>query len=212
LHRRGIRFRTRRRRTRPRLGRSWSLPASAWRRITWSSLTRALRAPRVLDERVQLPGDTGAVRQSTVLDLGPEAPTTLLTNNLRSGCATPVTRSAQRRLIEDGIAEAIPFFPREARSSMVGLKGDFALQSTLRARARYRLRASRVGREYQHATAKKIFRNLLDVSATVEILEHAVVVTVAKRAQNPSRVASRLADEPTPMPWFGDKPLAIRFS
>jgi hypothetical protein len=212
LNQRGIRFLTLRRRTRPMLGRIWSLPASAWRRITLSSLTRAFRAPRVLDERVQLPGYTGAVRQITVIDLGHEEPTILLTNNLRSGCATLVTRYAQRMLIENGISEAIQFFHLDALSSMVGLKVDFDLQITLMASALYRLLASRVGREYQHATAKKLFRNLLDVSATVEILEHEVVVTVDKRAHNPYLVASRLADEPTPMPWFGDKPLAIRFS
>jgi len=212
LNQRGIRFLTLRRRTRPMLGRIWSLPASAWRRITLSSLTRAFRTPRVLDERVRLPGYTGQVRQITVIDLGHEEPTILLTNNFRSGCATLVTRYARRMLIENGISEAIQFFHLDALSSMVGLKVDFDLQITLMASALYRLLANRVGREYQHATAKKIFRNLLDVSATVEVLEREVVVTVDKRAHNPYLVASRLADEPTPMPWFGDKRLAIRFS
>lgn len=212
LNQRGIRFLTLRRRTRPMLGRIWSLPASAWRRITLSSLTRAFRTPRVLDERARLPGYTGPVRQITVIDLGHEEPTILLTNNFRSGCATLVTRYAQRMLIENGIAEAIQFFHLDALSSMVGLKVDFDLQITLMASALYRLLANRVGREYQHATAKKIFRNLLDVSATVEVQGREVVVTLDKRAHNPYLVASRLADEPTPMPWFGDKRLAIRFS
>jgi hypothetical protein len=212
LNQSGIHFLTLRRRTRPMLGRIWSLPASAWRRITLASLTRAFRTPRILDERVQLPGYAGAVRQITVIDLGHEEPTILLTNNFRSGCATLVTRYAQRMLIENGISEAIQFFHLDALSSMVGLKVDFDLQITLMASALYRLLASRVGREYQHATAKKIFRNLLDVSATVEVAERAVVVTLDKRAHNPYLVASGLADEPTPMPWFGDKPLVIRFS
>jgi hypothetical protein len=56
LNLRGIGFLTLRRRTRPMLGRIWSLPASAWRRITLPSLTRAFRTPRVLDERVALRG------------------------------------------------------------------------------------------------------------------------------------------------------------
>src|SRR5205807_2440583 len=198
LNQRGISFLTLRRRTRPMLGRIWSLPASAWRRITLSSLTRAFRTPRVLDERVRLPGYTGPVRQITVIDLGHEEPTILLTNNFRSGCATLVTRYAQRMLIENGISEAIQFFHVDALSSMIGMKVDFDLQITLMASALYRLLANRIGREYQHATAKKIFRNLLDVSATVEVLEHEVVVTVDKRAHNPYLVPSQLADEPTP--------------
>jgi hypothetical protein len=212
LNQRGIHFLTLRRRTRPMLGRIWSLPASAWRRITLSALTRAFRTPRVLDERVTLPGYTGALRQITVIDLGHEDPTLLLTNNLHASCATLVTRYAQRMLIENGISEAVQFFHLDALSSVVGLKVDFDLQITLMAGSLYRLLAARIGREYQQATAKKIFRNLLDVSATVEVLQDDVVVRLDKRAHNPYLVASRLADEPTPMPWFGGKHLVIRFS
>ena len=112
-----------------------------------------------------------------MIDLGHEEPTILLTNNLRASCPTLVTRYAQRMLIENGISEAIQFFHLDALSSMVGLKVDFDLQITLMASALYRLLANRIGREYQQATAKKIFRNLLDVSATVEVLEDDVVVT-----------------------------------
>jgi hypothetical protein len=212
LNQRDIRFLTLRRRTRSMLGRIWSLLASAWRRITLSSLTRTFRTPRVLDERVGLPGYTGLVRQITVIDLGHEEPTILLTNNFRCGCATLVSRYAQRMLIENGISEAIQFFHLDALSSLVGMKVDFDLQITLMASGLYRLMANRIGGEYQHATAKKIFRNLLDVSATVEIREHEVVVTVDKRAHNPYLVGSRLADEPTPMPWSGHKRLVILFS
>jgi len=38
------------------------------------------------------------------------------------------------------------------------------------------------------------------------------VVTVDKRSHNPLLVAARLADEPTPMPWFGNKLLFLRFA
>lgn len=212
LNQRAIHFLTLRRRTRPLLGRIWSLPASAWRRITLSALTRTFRTPRVRDERISLPGYTGLLRQIIVIDLGHEEPTILLTNNPRASCATLVTRYAQRMLIENGIAEAIQFFHLDALSSMVGLKVDFDLQITLMASGLYRLLATRIGREYQQATAKKIFRNLLNVSATVQVLAREVVVTLDKRAHNPYLMASRLADRSTPMPWFGNKSLTIAFS
>jgi hypothetical protein len=212
LNERGIRFLTLRRRTRPMLGRIWSLPASAWRRITLPNLTRAFRTPRVLDERVTLPGYAGLVRQITVIDLGHEEPTILLTNNQHAGCPTLVTRYAQRMLIENGISEAVQFFHLDALSSMIGMKVDFDLQITLMASSLYRLLANRIGREYQQATAKKIFRNLLDVSATVDVGQQQVVVTLDKRAHNPYLVASKLGDHPTPMPWFGGKRLLLRLS
>jgi hypothetical protein len=212
LNQRGIRFLTLRRRTRPMLGRIWSLPASAWRRITLPSLTRAFRTPKVLDERIQLPGYAGKLRQISIIDLGHEEPTILLTNNTKESCPTLVTRYAQRMLIENGISEAIQFFHLDALSSMVGMKVDFDLQITLMASSLYRLLAERIGRDYRQATAKTMFRNLLDVSATVEVLDHEVVVTFDKRAHNPYLVASGLADQPTPMPWFGAKPLRLRYA
>ena len=211
LQERDIRFITLRRRTRKMLGDIWSRPASAWQRITLPALTRLFRTPKVLDERVSLNGYPGQIRQVTVIDLGHEEPTILLTNNDKISCPALVTRYAQRMLIENGIAEAVQFFHLDALSSMVGLKVDFDLQITLIASTLYRLFAEKVGTGYDHAQAKKLFRNLLEVSATVAIEPKRVVVTFDKRSHNPFLVQSRLADTPTQMPWFGDKSLHLQF-
>lgn len=212
LNHRGIRFMTLRRRSRKMLGEIWSRPASAWRRITLKSLTRAFRTPRVLDERIHLKSYEGELRQVTITDLGHDEPTILLTNNFAVQCPTLVTRYAQRMLIENGISDAIQFFHLDALSSMVGLKVDFDLQITLMAASLYHLMTDKVGREYERAQAKKVFRNLLDVSATVVITEDQVIVTLDKRAHNPLLVTSGLAETPTSMPWFGKKQLVIRFT
>jgi hypothetical protein len=212
LNQQGILFMTLRRRSRKMLGGILTRPASAWRRITLKSLTRTFRTPKVLDERIRLKGYEGELRQVTVTDLGHEDPTILLTNNIEIKCPSLVTRYAQRMLIENGISDAIQFFHLDALSSMIGLKVDFDLQITLMAAALYRLMAGRIGREYERAQAKKIFRNLLDVSATVIICDHEVVVKLDKRAHNPYLVSSGLAEKPTPMPWFGNKKLVIEFA
>jgi hypothetical protein len=212
LNRKGILFMTLRRRSRKMLGEIFSRPASAWRRITLNSLTRTFRTPKVLDERIRLKGYDGTLRQVTVTDLGHEEPTIILTNNVSITAPALVTRYAQRMLIENGISDAIQFFHLDALSSMIGLKIDFDLQITLMAASLYRLMAGRIGREYERAQAKKIFRNLLDVSATVVVNDDEVIVTLDKRAHNPYLVASGLADTPTSMPWCGNKQLIVRFS
>ena len=212
LNQLGIRFLTLRRRSKKMLGEIWSRPPAAWRRITLRSLTRTFRTPKVLDEPIELSGYDGPLRQVTVIDLGHEDPTILLTNHLPLSCAKLVTRYAQRMLIENGISEAIQFFHLDALSSMVGLKVDFDLQITLMASSLYRLMAAQIGREYERAQAKQIFRNLLDLSATVTIGDEEVTVTLDKRAHNPYLVASQLADQPTPMPWFGGKRLRLGFA
>jgi hypothetical protein len=212
LNQRDIHFITLRRRTRKMLGDIWSRPASAWQRITLPALTRQYRTPKVLDERIRLKGYQGEIRQVTVIELGHEEPTVLLTNNKKIGLTPLVTRYAQRMLIENGISEAVQFFHIDALSSMVGLKVDFDLQLTLMASTLYRLFAEKIGAGYGHAQAKKLFRNLLEVSATVVIEASRVVVTLDKRAHNPFLVKSRLADRPTPMPWFGGKELVLEFA
>jgi len=212
LNQQGIFFITLRRRSRKMLGEIYSRPASTWQRITLDSLTRSFRTPRVLDECVTLQGYEGLLRQLTVIDLGHEEPTVILTNNLKIGPAVLITRYAQRMLIENHISEAIQFFHLDALSSMVGLKVDFDLQLTLMASSLYRLMARRIGREYERAQPKTIFRNLLDLSAQVEIETARVIVTIDKRAHNPYLVAAGLADKPAKMPWFGNRQLLIRFA
>ena len=212
LNQQGIFFITLRRRSRKMLGEIYSRPASAWQRITLDSLTRTFRTPRVLDEYVPLKGYDGLLRQLTVIDLGHEEPTVLLTNNFKIGQGPLITRYAQRMLIENNISESIQFFHLDALSSMVGLKVDLDLQLTLMAGSLYRLMARRIGREYERAQPKTIFRNLLDLSAKVEVETGRVVVTIDKRAHNPYLVASGLADKPARIPWFGNKLLHIRFA
>jgi hypothetical protein len=96
-----------------------------------------------------------------------------------------VTRYAQRMLIENGISEAVQFFPVDALSSMVGMKVDFDMQLTLVASSLYRMMAQGIGREYSHSQAKTVFRNLLNLSGKVEVTASSIVVTLDKRAPQP---------------------------
>ena len=212
LNRAGICFITLRRRSQKMLREIYSQPDSAWQRISLPALTRIYRNPKVLENRVSLPGYEGELRQLSVTELGHEEPTVLLTNHRKLGPVELVTRYAQRMLIENGISEAVQFFHIDALSSMVGMKVDFDMQLTLAASSLYRMMAQRIGREYSHSQAKTVFRNLLDLSGKVEVTATTVAVTIDKRAHNPYLVASGLADQPTPMPWFGDKKLIIQFA
>jgi hypothetical protein len=212
LNREGICFITLRRRSRQMLQQIYRQPDSAWRRISLPALTRIYRNPKVLEQRVSLPGYEGELRQLAVMELGHEEPTILLTNHRKLGPVELVTRYAQRMLIENGISEAVQFFHIDALSSMVGMKVDFDMQLTLMASSLYRMMAQRIGREYSHSQAKTVFRNLLDLSGKVDVTATSVVVTLDKRAHNPYLVASGLTDQPTSMPWFGNKKLIIQFA
>jgi hypothetical protein len=149
LNREGICFITLRRRSEKMLREIYSQPDSAWLRISLPALTRIYRNPKVLETRVTLSGYEGELRQLTIMELGHEEPTVLLTNHRKLGPIELVTRYAQRMLIENGISEAVQFFHINALSSMVGMKVDFDMQLTLAASSLYRMMAQRIGREIQ---------------------------------------------------------------
>ena len=207
----GIKFITLRRRSKKMLDRLAATPPTAWRRITLRALTRQYRTPRVLDELIRLKEyGSKRLRQLSIVDLGHEEPTLALTNHFKMTPATLITRYAQRMLIENGLADAVNFFHVDALSSVVGLKVDFDLQVTLMASCLYRLMGERIGRGYERAHGRQIFRKLLDVPGEIEIRDRQIVVHLARHAHNPLLTASRLMDRPTRMPWLDDRQLVLR--
>lgn len=212
LNEQGIHFITLRRRSRKMLAQIYAAPQSAWHRLTLDSLTRVYRTPRVLEQTISLPGYQGKLRQMTVIELGHEEPTVLLTNNLKISPAALLTRYAQRMLIENKISEAIQFFHIDSLSSMVGLKVDFDLQLTLMASSLYRMMANKVGREYVRAQPKTLFRNLLDLGGTVTIDEQRISVRLDKRAHDPYLVASGILDKPSGVSWLANRELVIQIA
>jgi hypothetical protein len=209
-----ILFITLRRRSKKMLARIYSTPASTWRRVNLPSLSRKYRTPKVIDETIYLRkyGKKKQLRQMIITELGHEDPTILLTNDFKRSPAKLITRYAQRMIIENAIAEAIHFFHIDALSSMVGMKVDFDLQFTLMASSLYRIFSEKLPEQFRSSTAKTLFNTLLNVSGKVVVEEQRVTVTIDKRTHNPFLVASKLADESTPMPWFGNKMLFIRFT
>jgi hypothetical protein len=97
-------------------------PRSAWRRIELSGVSRIYKTPRILDQRVLLDDYEGPIRQIAIMELGHEAPTLLLTNQMRRSAAKLVERYARRMLIENNIEDGVSFFHMDALSSAVALK------------------------------------------------------------------------------------------
>ena len=140
-------------------------------------------------------------------DLGHDEPTILLTNERRSA-AKVITRYAQRMLIENALSDAVRFFHMNALTSAVGLKVDFDMALLVIASGLYRLLAKKM-RGYSDAQARQVFRDLVDMPATVSVAEDEVVVRLHRRAHLPIVLASGLLDTPVPVPWWGGRPLRL---
>lgn len=206
LHEMGITFMTLRRRSPALLKEIALLPRSAWRTVELDVPTRKYRTPRVFDQSTRIEGQT--FRQLLVQDLGHDEPTILLTNDRRTAAAALITRYARRMLIENALSDAVRFFHMNALSSAVGLKVDFDMALLVIASGLYRLLARQM-RGYADAQARRLYRDLVDLPASVRITGDAVHVHFHRRAHLPIIVASGLLNAPVPIPWWGNLPLRM---
>jgi hypothetical protein len=147
-------------------------------------------------------------RQLFVQDLGHEDPTILLTNQEHATDKALLTRYAQRMLIENALSDSVRFFHIDALSSAVGLKVDFDMALLVLASGLYLLVAQRM-RGYGDAQARQIFRDLINLSADVEVREAEVSVSFHRRAHLPIILASGLMEKPVPVPWWNGRPLRL---
>ena len=207
----GVDFITLRRRSDRLLRQTAQEPLSAWRRIELENVSRLYRTPRILDQRIQLGGYHGPLRQLVIEDLGHEDPTLLLTNQLRRSPAHLIGRYAQRMLIENNIADGIDFFHMDALSSAVALKVDLDLQLTLMASGLYRLLAGRIGRGYEHAKSRRLFDDFVDATAAVSIGPGEIAVRFQKRSHNPLLLAAGFEQTDVKVPWLGGRRLRFTF-
>src|SRR6266496_1508404 len=206
LDKMNIPFITLRRRSRKLLEQVYGLPPSAWRMIELDVPTRKYRTPRVFEQTIAMAGRR--FRQIFIQDLGHEDPTILLTNQPHAPAKALVTRYAQRMLIENALSDAVRFFHMDALSSAVGLKVEFDMALLVVASGLYRLLARRM-RGYGDAQARQIFRDLVDMSADVEVSEKAVTVSFHRRAHLPIILASDLVEKPIAVPWWNGLPLRL---
>ena len=211
LNEMGIHFITLRRRSEKMLQRMHQAPVSEWRRVELEGVTRLYRTPRILEQRVPLAGYEGPIRQISIIDLGHEEPTILLTNQLQRSASKLISRYARRMIIENSLADGIEFFHMDALSSAVALKVNCDLQLTLMASSLYRVLGARIGRGYQTAKSQHIFRDFIDATASVHISENEILVRFQKRAHNPLLIAAGFHETDIRVPWLGSKRLQFIF-
>jgi hypothetical protein len=206
-----IHFITLRRRSQAMLQQVAALPLSAWRQIHLEGISRIYRDPRLIDQRTELKGYAGAIRQIVVADLGHEEPTFLLTNQLSRSARKLIERYARRMIIENNLEDGIDFFHMDALSSAVPMKVDCDLQLTLLGSSLYRLLGKELGQGYERAKSRTIFRDFIDAHATIDIGPQEVTVRFQKRAHNPLLLKAGFAKKHPAIPWLEKKKLNLVF-
>lgn len=202
----GITFITLRRRDAELLRQVALVPRSAWRTVHLDVPTRKYQTPRVYEQTVTLA--KRSFRQLAIEDLGHDKPTILVTNDHKTTAAKLITRYAHRMLIENALSDAVRFFHIDALSSSVGLKVDFDMALLTIASGLYRLLARRM-RGYGDAHARQIFRDLVDMPASIAVTDHDVTVAFHRRAHLPIVLASGMLNQPVKVPWWRGRTLRL---
>jgi hypothetical protein len=212
LNQNDIQFITLRRRSQKLIESIDEMPVSAWRRIKLDSVGRIYKTPMIIDQKIELTGYEGKLRQIVVKELGHEDPTLLLTNQLKRSAATLVGRYARRMLIENAIADGIDFFHMDALSSAVPMKVNCDLQLTLMASTLYRFFGEQIGNGYATAKSRHIFQDLIEASADIIITEDdEIIVKFQKRAHNPLLLAAGFGKIDVRIPWLKNRRLRFDF-
>ena len=205
LDKMGITFMTLRARS-PALKKEVALvPASAFREVELDVPTRKYRFPKVYEQSVRIAECD--FRQMFIKDLGHEESTILLTNDSKSA-KNVITRYAKRMLIENALSDAVRFFHMNALSSAVGIKVDFDMALLVIASGLYRQLAKTM-RGYADAQAGHIFRDLINMPATVTVEASEVTVRFHRRAHLPIIIDSGMLDSPVKVPWWNGATLRM---
>jgi hypothetical protein len=130
---------------------------------------------------------------------------------MRRAASTLIERYAKRMMIENGIADGIDFFHLDALSSSVAMKITCDLQLTLMASSLYLLLGAQVGRGYEEAEGRHIFRDFIDAIGLITLSNHEISVRYQKRAHNPLLIAAGFANTDVSVPWLSDKRLRLVF-
>ena len=114
-------------------------------------------------------------------------------------------------VLAHSIADGIDFFHMDALSSAVAMKIPCVLQLTLMASSLSRLLGAQVGRGYEVAKGRHIFRDFIDAVGVITLSDVAIQVQYQKRAHNPLLLAAGFGTTDVPVPWLGNKRLRFVF-
>jgi hypothetical protein len=210
LNEKGIRFLTLRSRNASLVRKLRELPEMSWTKCEMKVPQRKYRFPKIIDERIRLKDYDGELRQIAAKNLGREAPTLLITNNLHESPALLLTRYAQRMLVENAIADGVHFFHLDALCSGVQVEVDFSTAVTILSNMLYRWFARDL-RGFERTQAKQLYRKFINTWADVRIDSSGVEIILPRRAHNPILMEAGYDKLRIPIPWWGGVTLRFTF-
>ena len=179
-------------------------PKSDWKTIRVEASANKKRSLNVLDEKVNLRGYDGLVRQVCITGNGKIKPAIIITNDFDISSNELVRKYAKRWLIEKEISEQISFFHLNNVSSSMVIKVDFDLTMSILTHNIYRLIANDLVR-YKHISDQSLYEQFLLNSADISINSNSIIVKLKKKRNLPLLLEVLNNYKNIHLPWINDK-------
>jgi len=186
-----------------------SIPASEWKNIRVDQANGKGRTVAVYENKTQLSGYDGEIRQIFIKDNGRIKPAIMITNEFDITLEKLVRKYSQRWLVEKDISEHIHFFHLNRNSSGIVIKVDFDLVMTILAHNLYRLFAFYL-EGYSHCEAMTLFNKFVNNAAEIEITEKTIVVNLKKKRTMPHILEQFGNYDQHEFQWLHDKTLEVK--
>ncbi|MGH2643481.1 MAG: transposase [Chitinophagaceae bacterium] len=204
LNKEGIKFLTIRRRGKNLVGRLNNVAANKWKTIRIEASGNKKRTLKALDEKVNLPGYEGEVRQVSITGNGKIKPAIIISNDTDLPVERIVRKYARRWLVEKAISEQIEFFHLNKVSSSMVIKVDFDLTMSIVTHNLYRLFARDMDR-YAHRSDQRIYQEFIKNAADIKIQEEAIIIQLKKKRNLPLIIEKMQPFKDLEYPWLGNK-------
>lgn len=194
------------------LSRLGKLPAASWQKAVIDIPRRRHQKIQYVDERIQLKGYEGDIRQVAVQGLGRENPTLFLSNNFAVSVRDLVANYARRNGVEDALGTSVNFFHLDCLSSEVRLNVDLDTVLTVLANGCYHWLSHRL-HGYAAAKPKSVYRKFVETSGAVEIAAgRRLVVSLDRRSHNPILREAELDKDCPRIPWLANHRLEFVYT
>jgi hypothetical protein len=208
LNKKGISFVTIRRRGKNIVDRLDKLPGSAWKKIRIEASGNKKRTLNVLDEKTQLKGYGGDIRQISITGNGKIKPAIIITNEFDLSAELLVRKYAKRWLVEKSISEQISFFHLNNVSSSMVIKVDFDLTMSILTHNLFRLLARDLSR-YEKISDQTLYEKFLLNSADISVGDNKIIVKYKKKRNLPLLLETMQEYKDISFNWLGNKQLII---
>jgi len=213
LNRNKVKFITIRRRGKSLVDRIDNIPSEQWKKVRIQNADGKGRTLKVYEEKVNIKGYDGEIRQICITGHGKMKPAIIITNEFDLSKEAIVRKYSRRWIVEKGISEQIEFFHLNRNCSGMVIKVDFDLTMSILAHNVYRIFSLQLD-GYSHCEDKTIFEKFIYNAGDIVLDDNSSKIEVRlKRKRNLPLLLERMSTlNATGCSWLNNMELSFTAS